>query len=41
MAPLIPQIESAKVGSKSLTYLIWPGSNFQGGGGGGGKSDPL
>ena len=30
MAPLIPRIESAKVGSKSLAYLIRPGSDFRG-----------
>ena len=30
MAPLIPRIESAKVGSKSLAYLIRPGSDFWG-----------
>ena len=28
--PLIPRIESAKVGSKSLPYLIRPGSDFWG-----------
>ena len=30
MAPLIPQIKSAEVGSKTLAYLIQPGSDFQG-----------
>ena len=30
MAPLIPWIESAKVGSKSLAYVIWPGSDIWG-----------
>ena len=30
MTPLIPRIESAKVGSKSLAYLIRPGSDFRG-----------
>ena len=30
MAPLIPWIESAKVGSKSLAYVIWLGSDFWG-----------
>ena len=30
MAVLIPRIESAKVRSKSLAYLIWPGSDFCG-----------
>ena len=29
MAPLIPRIESAEVGSKLLTYLIRPGSDFR------------
>ena len=29
-APLIPRIESAKVGSKSLANLIRPGSDFRG-----------
>jgi len=30
MEPLIPWIESAKVGSKLLAYLIRPGSDFRG-----------
>ena len=30
MAPLIPRIESAEVGSKSLAYLIRPGSDLRG-----------
>ena len=30
MAPLIPRIESAEVGSKPLAYLIRPGSDFRG-----------
>ena len=30
MTPLIPRIESAKVGSISLAYLIRPGSDFRG-----------
>ena len=30
MAPLIPRIESAGVGSKPLAYLIQPGSDFGG-----------
>ena len=30
MAPLIPRIESAEVGSKPLAYLIRPGSDYQG-----------
>ena len=30
MTPLIPRIESTKVGSISLAYLIWPGSDFWG-----------
>ena len=30
MEPLIPRIESVEVGSKSLAYLIPPGSDFRG-----------